>query len=214
MMRLNTFELKCIAIVSMVVDHIGYVLYPDMKLFRIFGRIAFPIFCFLVAEGVTHTRNIYRYMLRMAVFALISEVPYDLIFGNGIIDFKSQNVFFTLTLGVCMLHLTGNVTDLWQKIIVLASFMCMNDMLRGDYGMYGILLIFIYGELRKINWFKLTAGALWNFFYPWEIQRYGVLASIPLLLYNGEKGPDIKYFFYLFYPLHLLVLYVIYLFLC
>lgn len=214
MMRLNTFELKCIAIVSMVVDHIGYVLYPDMKLFRIFGRIAFPIFCFLVAEGVAHTRNIYRYMLRMAVFALISEVPYDLIFGNGIIDFKSQNVFFTLTFGVCMLHLTGNVTDLWQKIIVLASFMCMNDMLRGDYGVYGILLIFIYGELRKVNWFKLTAGALWNFFYPWEIQRYGVLASIPLLLYNGEKGPDIKYFFYLFYPLHLLVLYVIYLFLC
>lgn len=102
-MGLNSFQLKCIAVITMIIDHTGAVLFPDNMTLRYIGRIAFPIFCFLLVEGFFHTRDVRKYMLRLGMFAVISEIPYDLAFRDTVIEFEHQNVFFTLFIGVVMM---------------------------------------------------------------------------------------------------------------
>ena len=104
-MKLDSFQLKWIAIITMLIDHVGAIFFPGNLVFRYVGRIAFPIFCFQLVEGFFHTRNIEKYMLRLGIFAIISEIPYDLAFRGNILDFEHQNVFFTLFLGILMLYL-------------------------------------------------------------------------------------------------------------
>ena len=99
-MGINSFQLKWIAVITMIIDHTGAVLFPDDMVFRYIGRIAFPIFCFLLVEGFFHTRDVRKYMLRLGLFALISEIPYDLAFRDTVLEFEHQNVFFALLLGV------------------------------------------------------------------------------------------------------------------
>ena len=99
---LNTFTLKMIAIVSMLIDHVGYIFFPEVMLFRIIGRISFPIFAYVLAEGVYYTKDITKYMLRLGTFALLSEIPYDLAIMGSVLEFSHQNVFFTLFFGVLM----------------------------------------------------------------------------------------------------------------
>ena len=102
MRGLNTFTLKIIAIVSMLVDHIGLVFFPEVMMFRIIGRISFPIFAYVLAEGIYYTKDITKYMLRLGIFALLSEIPYDLAVMGSVLEFSHQNVFFTLFFGVLM----------------------------------------------------------------------------------------------------------------
>ena len=92
-------QLKIIALLSMLVDHIGCVLFPKVTAFRIIGRLAFPIFAFLIAEGMVHTSNWKKYFLRLFIFAIISEIPFDFITSGKMIDWSHQNVLFTLLLG-------------------------------------------------------------------------------------------------------------------
>src|SRR5699024_2332190 len=100
---LSGFQLKCIAILSMALDHTGAVLFPQEIWLRCAGRLAFPVFCFLIVEGFVHTHDVYRYMARLGVFALISEIPYDLAFRGVCLEFAYQNVFFTLLIGIVMM---------------------------------------------------------------------------------------------------------------
>lgn len=209
-MRLNSFQLKWIAIITMLVDHTGAVLYPAMSLMRMIGRISFPIFCYLIVEGFFHTKDIYRYMTRLGLFALISEIPYDLAFHGQILEFGGQNVFFTLLFGVVLLYVMQKSGDILIKIIEVFLVMWAVQMLRTDYSYRGICLILIYYLFREKKAIQIGAGAAWNLLSGFgQIQNYGVFAAVPLALYNGERGPKIKYFFYLFYPLHLVTLYAI-----
>lgn len=204
---LDSFQLKCIAIVSMALDHTGTVLYPSQIWLRCLGRIAFPIFCFLIVEGFFHTHDVRRYMGRLGVFALISEIPYDLAFRGVPLEYAHQNVFFTLLIGIGMMILLERNREWPVKAVILLLAMWLAVLIRSDYNFRGILLIFVFYIFHESRWLAVTAGGLWNFLYQGVIQKYGVLSVLPLALYNGERGRKMKYFFYIFYPAHLLLLY-------
>ena len=204
---LDSFQLKCIAIVSMALDHTGAVLYPSQIWLRCLGRIAFPIFCFLIVEGFFHTHDVRRYMGRLGVFALISEIPYDLAFRGVPLEYAHQNVFFTLLIGIGMVVLLERNREWPVKAVILLLAMWLAVLIRSDYNFRGVLLIFVFYIFHESRWLAMTAGGFWNFLYQGVIQKYGVLSVLPLALYNGERGRKMKYFFYIFYPAHLLLLY-------
>ena len=204
---LDSFQLKCIAIVSMALDHTGAVLYPSQIWLRCLGRIAFPIFCFLIVEGFFHTHDVRRYMGRLGVFALISEIPYDLAFLGVPLEYAHQNVFFTLLIGIGMMVLLERNREWPVKAVILLLAMWLAVLIRSDYNFRGVLLIFVFYIFHESRWLAVTAGGFWNFLYQGVIQKYGVLSVLPLALYNRERGRKMKYFFYIFYPVHLLLLY-------
>lgn len=191
----------------MALDHTGAVLYPSQIWLRCLGRIAFPIFCFLIVEGFFHTRDVRRYMGRLGVFALISEIPYDLAFRGVPLEYAHQNVFFTLLIGIGMMILLERNREWPVKAVILLLAMWLAVLIRSDYNFRGVLLIFVFYIFHESRWLAVTAGGLWNFLYQGVIQKYGVLSVLPLALYNGERGRKMKYFFYIFYPAHLLLLY-------
>lgn len=191
----------------MALDHTGAVLYPSQIWLRCLGRIAFPIFCFLIVEGFFHTHDVRRYMGRLGVFALISEIPYDLAFRGVPLEYAHQNVFFTLLIGIGMMILLERNREWPVKAVILLLAMWLAVLIRSDYNFRGVLLIFVFYIFHESRWLAVTAGGLWNFLYQGVIQKYGVLSVLPLALYNGERGRKMKYFFYIFYPAHLLLLY-------
>lgn len=207
--RINGFTLKWIAMIAMVIDHVGAVLYPQYLILRIIGRIAFPIFCFLLVEGALHTHNIRRYEGRLLLFALISELPFDYVFYGGM-TMVHQNVFFTLFLGLLMIDVLKNERNTIYSLLALIGAILLAEELSVDYGAGGILLILCFYLLRNKRVGKQVAFIILNcLYYGIGVQSYAGLAAIPMLLYQGEQGPKMKYFFYLFYPLHLLILYLI-----
>lgn len=221
---INGFLLKLIAILTMLIDHIGAVLYPDQMIFRYIGRIAFPIFVFLIVEGFYHTRNIRKYELRLLVFAFISEIPYDLAFNDAVLEFQSQNVFFTLFLGLLMMDLMKKVKEQhWKSILILVIFVVAAALLKTDYDAGGILLVYFFYRFRSQPIITYAALGGISLFIFGPVECWSLLAVIPLLLYNGERGfrqdgkiygggadgagaVFIKYLFYVFYPAHLLIL--------
>ncbi len=214
-MRLNSFSLKCIAIVSMFLDHLGAIIFPQYKILRILGRIAFPIFCFLLVEGVFHTRDVRKYMIRLGIFALLSEFPFDLALHHSIWDIKHQNVFFTLFFGVTMMYVLEKYQSLYIKGSYVLVVMWLAVFLHTDYSIQGIFLILTYYTFYSNRELSIMAGVLWNIVMYMDIealnaipvQYFGSFAAIPLSMYNGKRGPRMKYFFYLFYPGHLILLY-------
>ena len=192
---LDSFQLKCIAIVSMALDHTGAVLYPSQIWLRCLGRIAFPIFCFLIVEGFFHTHDVRRYMGRLGVFALISEIPYDLAFRGVPLEYDHQNVFFTLLIGIGMMVLLERNREWPVKAVILLLAMWLAVLIRSDYNFRGVLLIFVFYIFHESRWLAVTAGGFWNFLYQGVIQKYGVLSVLPLALYNGERGRKMKYSF-------------------
>ena len=238
---LNGNQLKLIAGVSMLCDHaairlLAYGLIPALYaagadtaaerwnqvfwILRSVGRMAFPIYVFLLTEGFCHTRNRRHYAIRLGVFALISEMPFDLLVYGKLWAPQSQNVFFTLFLGVLMLTLVdwiGRNTDAalaqYRQMAVIVAAALLAWFLRTDYDAAGIMLIAV------LFWFRLTpdTACLAGFilmaaaeFRPVYIP--GLAASFFLIrCYNGTRGAwKGKWFFYLVYPVHLLVLYGLY----
>ncbi len=225
----NGLILKIIAMAAMLADHMGAILYPEAEILRVIGRIAFPVFVFLMVEGFYHTGNIRRYELRLLLFAAVSEIPFDLAFSWRALEFTYQNIFFTLFLGLLMLDLMQrarkrvSVSAGWgAEIGILIVFMAAAYFLRTDYGAGGVLFVYIFYRLRgKLLWLALALFAVSYVFFGWT-ECPAVLAMIPLFLYNGQRGfgkngvyggagrgaaaAAVKYLFYLFYPLHLLIL--------
>lgn len=206
---LTTFQLKILAIISMFTDHLGAIIYPEAVWFRYVGRLAFPIFCFLLVEGYHHTGNMVKYITRLGIFAFISEIPFDLAFHQTFWFPEKQNVFFTLFIGFGMLWFLDREKEIITRTGIIILAMWAAEFLHTDYGFRGILLIAIFWLARDRKAAQYIAGAVWNFLWPSKIQNAGALAMLPIALYNGQKGRSIKYFFYLFYPVHLLILYLI-----
>ncbi len=230
---LNSFTLKLIAIICMTIDHIGAVIgtkYVDGKLYlsgafkadfyrilRDIGRIAFPIFCYLIVEGYYHTSNVWKYTLRLFIFALISQIPFSLATHKTPFNFSSLNVFFTLCMGLlCVIlfpiksesrHTPAQTAFSFISIIGISA---LSVLLNTDYSIFGILLILIFyifrGEPVKIFIAMLICIVLFE--NPQEL--FALISIIPIALHNGKKGPSVKYAFYVYYPLHLTILYFIY----
>lgn len=209
---LSGFQLKIIAIITMTIDHMGAILYPQYYEMRIIGRIAFPIYAFLLVEGMVHTKDIQKYLKRLGIFALISEIPFDLVFHNQILYLDSQNIFFTLLFGGLAISLIQDAEkkaikkEYWKYALayllsIAAEYFCT------DYGMIGVWLILGIYLCRGVVWKTVSVLAVINTGLYGGIQSFGTLAAIPIALYNGERGYNMKYFFYVYYPIHLLILY-------
>lgn len=205
----NNFTLKMIAIAAMAIDHIGAILFPQYLGLRIIGRIAFPIFAFTLVEGFLHTKDVKKYMMRLGILALISEVPFDLAFYGAPLEFSHQNVFFTMFLGIAMLYLYLKNISRWKQFIVVLGMLLLADFLCTDYSSAGLLMIFWYYQFRGKRIWQLIGMALINIFYMGYLQVYACFSALPIAMYNGERGPKCKWFFYWFYPVHLLILYLI-----
>lgn len=216
--------LKFLACAIMLLDHIGATLIPWGTL-RIIGRLAFPIFCFLLAEGAHYTRSPRNYLLRLGIGAILSELPFDLaLFGSW--SWQHQSVMITLLLGAMALLAMKRMTQPLLKILVLLLFAFLADFMNTDYGGAGVLMIALFGltRERKYGWLVQLLGMylICRWIIPggvvWFIGRYvfieifAILALIPIWLYSGKKSTSsraVQWAFYLFYPVHLWILYLI-----
>ncbi|SFP90737.1 TraX protein [Lachnospiraceae bacterium XBB1006] len=203
----SAFWFKLLAIISMTIDHVGAVLFPNQIWMRVVGRFAFPIFCFFLVEGAYHTSNIRRYEGRLLAFALISEVPFDLALFGQLGQWQHQNVFFTLFFGLVTMDIFLHCQNKIIRILVFISSGLLCELLHTDYGIVGILFIVLFFAFHEDKRMAKGSVCLMNFaMYFRQIQMYASLACILLLGYNGKRGPSMRLFFYVYYPLHLSVL--------
>lgn len=238
---LNTFILKIIAIITMTIDHAAVIFalsYNDKtgKYFlngtismdtymamRYIGRIAFPIFCYLIVEGFFHTANVYKYCGRLLAFAIISQIPFTLMQYS--VCFKPAgglNTFFTLLLGLiviicldyCIEKYKSQSTNTFVLTLGFAIFIliaCIAELIKTDYGALGIIFIVVFYVFRGRPVMISTAfGGILGIAYivfSNKAEIVALFALIPIFLHNGKKGPGLKYFFYLYYPLHILILF-------
>lgn len=221
---LNGNMLKIIACFAMLLDHIGYTFIQNhnsssyLWLSCVIGRLAFPIFVFLLAEGLYYTRDKKKYVGRMCLFALLSEMPYNLMMSGELSDLTRQNVYFTLALGLIMCVFIEKIEEkIRDKELIMLLFECIcvaifattAQLLHFDYGAYGITAIYLCYIFRE---FPLVAGIAESIVLA--SMGSGELAVIfsPLILmfYNGKRGRlNLKYPFYIFYPAHILILGII-----
>lgn len=221
--RLSQEGLKYIACGSMLLDHIGAVLLPLPGL-RILGRVAFPLYCFLLAEGIAHTCNPGHYGLRLLICALLSELPHDLVACGGM-DWTRQSSMVTLLIGFCTVRFQLRTEKEWLRLPVILFGAAAAEMLNADYGGLGVLLILMFAFTRNISGGVVwqTAGlALICWLLPSDqvqllgvglpIQMFGLTAMIPIAFYSGRKGRGkrwVQWAFYAFYPAHFLILYLL-----
>ncbi len=210
--------LKMIAMVTMVFDHVGDNFFPEQTWMRIIGRMAFPIFAFFVCEGYIHTRDRIRYLERMILFGLISEIPFDLVTAGKLLEFTHQNIMLTFAFAVTVLLCYDRITDKvkGRKGIVIGVMMMIASgivsiVLGLDYNIAALAVIFVYYLLRERSAVlrNIIAMAVHFLLRNVGIYVYGILGFLPLFLYNGKRGKGLKWLFYVFYPGHLLLIYLI-----
>lgn len=233
---ITTDGLKIIACITMLIDHIGYAFFPSAFLLRFIGRIAMPIYCFLITEGAVHTSNKLKYLGRMFFFTCLSEIPFNMLVSESFFDLNNQSVMVTLTCGLIFIYMGDilskkiNSPVKYLPIAIIFILICiLTELLKTDYGFIGISMIAVFWLFKKN--IRLTGLGLFVvncFFYMISIhstklpvQTLAVLAIIPVYFYNGQKGKlsqsskngtavkIVKYCFYLFYPLHLFILGII-----
>ena len=217
---LDGTTLKLIAMISMVFDHVGDMFFPDAMWPRMIGRLAMPVFSFCIAEGFTHTKDKKKYLFRIGIFALISEIPFDLAF-EGKVGVSHQNIMLAFFLAVAALMLYDRVQgeeDPERKhspfgrivlgVCVVAAIAVLSFLLRADYTFFAVIAVFLFYVFRKRHPL-IRAGIGVAFLSVTRTVGYYCttgLSFIPLAMYNGKKGKGLKWMFYLFYPGHLLIL--------
>ena len=220
---MNSFILKIIACMCMFFDHFGSAFFENITILNYIGRFSFTIFCFQIVQGYLHTHDIKKYIKRLALFAIISQIPF-MLFYHVAFDSFAINVIFTLLFGLLAIL----IYDKYNKFVGVCSFLLLAiiaQICHFDYGFFGVFIIFMFYLLRnkKIVMSIIFALAVITKFYM-SIIKYGIPFSylfmgntysllmyftlfsiIPIFLYNGKKGKDAKYLFYIFYPVHLLI---------
>lgn len=234
-MDLSAAALHILAMAFMLMDHLWATLLPAQEWLTCVGRIAFPIFAFMAVEGYFHTHNLKKYLLRMLIFAVISEVPFDLMYGGTWFYPVHQNVIWTLMMGLVGIHLMETVRKkkstfvyiLVSTIVVILGGL-LGTLSMVDYYGIGVLTVFIFYFFRGRKWWCLLGQMLalyWvnvellgGLMYPIRLfgmefelcqQGLALLALLPIWLYRGRQGYHSKpfqYFCYAFYPIHMLVI--------
>ena len=226
---LNNTQIKYLAAFFMLLDHLALIVLPEQNLIYFFlrsiGRLAAPIFFWGISEGAWHTKNEKKYLVKILIFALAFQLIYMQVLGESInlinIFLSYKNIFFTLALGLAAIIVIKKNSE--SKVLMLISillFPILGQIINVDYGWYGVLTIIFFYIFRKDNLKLIIAIILSNaghFFFNigklpliWNsIQLLSILSLFIIFLYNGERGKGSKYFFYVFYPAHLIILYAI-----
>ena len=229
---LNSLHLKLLAAASMLIDHMGFTLFPFAHWMRCVGRLAFPIFAFQVAEGWYRTCNRRRYFLRLALCGLLSEIPFDLAIGGQPIDPGYQNVLWTFCIAAAALWAMEALQRRLQIPLPLAALPAagagylLGEALQSDYFGPGVLTVLVFALCRQwhigrlpelaamlvINGWLLPSAdmTLWGVTLPVEL--LATAALLPIWLYRGRQGPHgpwLRWVWYGFYPAHLLMLWLI-----
>lgn len=214
---LSQEALKGIACFTMLLDHIGATMVQGYAL-RIIGRIAFPIFCFLMAEGTFYTKDPRKYGLRLMIGALLSEIPFDLAF-RGKLTWEYQNVMLTLFLGFLTVEIIQRTEFDIVKVLAVSGGFALAEWANTDYGGFGVLLVVLFSQTRGKLWFQTIMVAMFSWMINSlkipvlgilvPIEMFAIFAMIPIALYSGRKVTSnraVQWGFYLFYPVHLMIL--------
>ena len=222
---LTNNQLKIIAMVSMLLDHVGLLFFPNVAIFRILGRIAFPIFAYMIAEGCRYTKNRTKYLGMIAAMAIVFQVVY-------FVAMKSlyQGILVTFSLAIIVIYSIDGILHakkIWGRLVAIGALILVavfvfvlpillsNTDFDIDYGAWGILLPVVVYLMPSHPWKVGTASLIlllravyYTVVVPVPLQWWSLL-TIPLFaLYNGERGrAKMKYVFYIFYPAHLVILY-------
>ena len=238
--EVTSFTLHILAMIFMLCDHLWGTIVPGNDWLTCIGRISFPIFAFMIVEGYFHTKSVKKYVLRLLIFALISEIPFNLMMGSGIFYPIHQNVLWSFLIAIGLICLNEKVKErrVWLRILVGALSVMLGYLLgiltMVDFYHAGVLSVLVFYFFRKRKWWcyigqlvflwyvnaELLGGLIYeiNLFgntYSILRQSFALLALIPIWLYRGKQGyynKAIKYAFYAFYPLHMLILGIIKLF--
>ncbi len=219
---MSSFALHIWAMLLMLCDHLQLTLLPDLPILRCVGRLAFPLFAFMAVEGYLHTRSLKKYLLRLLMLAVISEIPFDLLVSGSVFDPMHQNVIWTIILGLCCIRAFENISagrKMMLSAVVIIASLAAAIIARVDYSSAGVLTLLAFyafrGNTVRCRLMRLLSLAFINlvllggieFAFPY--QALAVL-SLPIIwLYDGSQGPHngfIKAANYLFYPAHMLIL--------
>ena len=228
-------QLKCIALFTMLMDHLYAVLFPTQVWMTYVGRLAFPLFAFELVQGYLHTSNLRRYAKRLLILALISEIPFDMVADGSFFFIGHQNVAWTLLAGLaacyCADHLTSEETPRsrrYRYLLGVVAAWLLPQFLLTDYNTDGVILMLLFWITRKGGVFNGAIQAvvmfvMWQFIFKGRTMMIGTfefqtqcfaLLALPLIwLYNGKKGTRNKafqYAAYAFYPVHLFILGIVF----
>lgn len=217
---ISTNLLKVIAACAMLCDHIAVVFFESQYIMRSIGRLAFPIFAFLIVEGYIHTSDVKKYAIRLFAFSLVAQIPYVLAFSGKA---YSPNVIFTLFLGLVSIYIL-DTSESTSKFMVPIALALIAELLSSDHGAFGVMMIIIFYMYKPMKK-KIIAGAILiicmqaliiignkNIDKYSFIMLFYLAPLILIYLYNGRKGLTnkiSKWFFYIFYPLHLILIWLI-----
>ncbi|UQZ36361.1 conjugal transfer protein TraX [Paenibacillus sp. PK3_47] len=203
--------MQIIAMLTMLIDHVGYIFFPSELYLRVVGRIAFPIYCYLLVQGHIHTSSRPRYLLRLFLIAVITQIPYNMALDPG-----GWNVVFTLLLSAIVLVILDKLPNLWLGIPVVIAAVLVMDYLPLDYNAYGLLLVLIFRYAR--SYWLVAAHFILNvfflFYYNWLVQMASILPTLFIALTPGalkalEKRRIPRWVWWSFYPAHLAVLAIV-----
>lgn len=235
---MSSFTLKMIAMVTMLIDHLGDSMLKYTSFMNVIGRLSFPIFAFQISEGYIHTKDLKKYFFRLFVFAIISQAPFMLFLSLFSTEIYTLNIFFTLFLGLLSIHCYNiickskfnmfkniKLNSITKQIIAIlpAIFIgILAEITHCDYGLFGITIIFIFYVFKNHKILMITSyviccilkyakNLIFNY-HPYYLFfcLFTILSIVFIDLYNKKQGKKIKYLLYAFYPVHLLILYIVF----
>ncbi len=230
----TSFSLHIMAMIFMLCDHLWGTIIPGNDWLTCIGRLTFPIYAFLIVEGYFHTKSLKKYVVRLLVFAILSEIPFNLAMGSSLFFPIHQNVLWSFLISIGLIHWNEKVKEkkIWKRILVIIASVCIAS-IGGiitfvDYYNAGILMVLVFYFFKDKKWWCYLAQLVCLWYINFEMlggltyevnlfgqthfiarQGFALLALIPIWLYRGKQGyhsKPLQYTYYAFYPVHLLIL--------